>query len=245
MGGGCGPRVITLLAQGGTLAAGMAVALDPEEERHLAVRRVVAGERVRLLDGVGRRAEGSLVIEGKRPRVVVESVTEEEQPVPLVLAVGAGDRERFLLLVEQAAQLGATEIVPLETARAGSVATKLREAHLERARRRALESIKQCGSAWAPTIAEPATPGEFLQRPRAGRRWLADAAGAVPGPLGATETLTVAVGPEGGFTATERAEFLEADFVPVRLGPHLLRFETAALAALTVAWRARERDRHG
>jgi 16S rRNA (uracil1498-N3)-methyltransferase len=176
---------------------------------------------------------------------MVESVAEEPEPAPLILAVGAGDRERFLLVVEQAAQLGATEIVPLETARAGSVATKLREAHLEKARRRALESIKQCGSAWAPTIADPATPGEFLQRRHSGRRWLADAAGAVPGALGIAESLIVAVGPEGGFTATERAAFLEADFEPVRLGPHLLRFETAALAALTIAWRARERDRNG
>ncbi len=237
--------MITLLARAGTLAAGMAVDLDSDEEHHLAVRRVTAGERIRLLDGAGRRGEGSLVMEGKRPRVVVESVAEEGPPVPLILAVGAGDRERFLLLVEQAAQLGATLIVPLETARAGSVATKLREGHLERARRRALEAIKQCGSAWAPTIAEPATPGEFLQRPGAGRRWLADAEGATPDTLGATEPLTVAVGPEGGFTATERAAFLEADFVPVRLGPHLLRFETAALAALAIAWRAREQDRHG
>ena len=237
--------MITLLAPVGTLVAGKAVSLEAEEERHLAVRRAGAGERIQLLDGSGRRAEGGLVVDGKQHRVMVERVVEEAGPVPLVLAVGAGDRERFLLLVEQAAQLGATEIVPLETARAGSVATKLREAHLEKARRRALEAIKQCGSAWAPTVSEPATPGEFLRRPRPGRRWLADAEGAMPGSLGAAEPLVVAVGPEGGFTATERAAFLDAEFEPVRLGPHLLRFETAALAALTIAWRARERDQHG
>lgn len=244
---GCGRRtgVITILAPAGTLTPGTAVPLDPDEERHLAVRRVTAGARVQLLDGAGRRAEGTLFVEGKRISIVVESVTDETAPVPLILAVGAGDRERFLLLVEQAAQLGATEIVPLETARAASVATKLREAHLERARRRALEAIKQCGSAWAPSITEPMTPSEFLTRPRSGPGWLADAEGSVPGGLGETEPLTIAVGPEGGFTATETAEFLEADFLPVRLGPHLLRFETAAVAALTTAWRAREREGHG
>ena len=237
--------MITILAPAGTLAPGAAVPLDSDEEHHLAVRRVAPGARVQLLDGAGRRAEGALSIEGKRARIVVESVADEPAPLPLILAVGAGDRERFLLLVEQAAQLGATEIIPPETARAASVATKLREAHLERARRRALEAIKQCGSAWAPSITEPMTPAEFLTRPRSGQGWLADAEGSVPGALSATEALTVAVGPEGGFTATETAEFLEADFVPVRLGPHLLRFETAAMAALTIAWRARERDRHG
>jgi 16S rRNA (uracil1498-N3)-methyltransferase len=237
--------VITFLARAGTLAAGAAVTLDPEEEHHLAVRRTGSGERVRLVDGAGRRAEGALTIEGRRPRIVVESVFDEAAPAPLILAVGAGDRERFLLLVEQATQLGATEIVPLETARAASVATKLREAHLERARRRAREALKQCGSAWAPGITGPMTPAEFVSRPRMGRGWLADAEGTVPGTLGETEPLTIAVGPEGGFTASEAAGFLEAEFAPVRLGPHLLRFETAAVAALTMAWRARERDRNG
>lgn len=245
MGGGGGPRVITLLAPVGTLVAGQAVILEPEEARHLAVRRAAAGERIRLLDGSGRCADGVLRVDGKKHSVMVEAVVVEAEPVPLVLAVGAGDRERFLLVVEQAAQLGATGIVPLETARAGSVATKLRETHLEKARRRALESIKQCGSAWAAVVSEPATPGEFLRQARAGRRWLADSEGTMPASLGAREPLVVAVGPEGGFTATERAAFLDSEFEPVRLGPHLLRFETAALAALTIAWHAREQDRHG
>jgi 16S rRNA (uracil1498-N3)-methyltransferase len=237
--------MITLLAPAGSLAAGTPVALDAEEEHHLTVRRAAAGERVRLLDGAGRRAEGSLLVAGKRVTILVDSVVDEPAPVPLILAVGAGDRERFALLVEQAAQLGATEIVPLETARAASVATKLRDAHLERVRRRGREALKQSGSAWAPVISEPMTPAEFLERPRAAQRWLADAEGGIAGALPAEAPLTIAIGPEGGFTPAERTGFLQAEFAPVRLGPHLLRFETAAVAALTLAWQARQRDRHG
>ncbi len=237
--------MITVLARAGSLAAGTPVALDAEEEHHLTVRRASTGDRVRLLDGAGRRAEGTLVVEGKRVAILVESVVDEPAPAPVTLAVGAGDRERFGLLVEQAAQLGATEIVPLETARAASVATRLRDTHLERVRRRAREAIKQCGTAWAPTIAATLTPAEFLERPRTGRGWLADAEGTVPGSVSADEALTVAIGPEGGFTPAEAAGFLQADFTPVRLGPYLLRFETAAVAALTMVWRARLGDRHG
>lgn len=236
--------MITLLARAGSLAAGATVELEPDEEHHLGVRRASAGERIRLLDGAGTVAEGALLLEGRRARVRLDAVRAEPAPVPLALAVGAGDRERFLQLVEQAAQLGATEIVPLETTRAASVATRIRAAHLEKGRRRALEAIKQCGSAWAPVISEPMSPGEFVATRRAGRCWLAEAGGGVALELEADEPLTVAVGPEGGFTATETAGFLEAGFEPVRLGPHLLRFETAAVAALTMAWWVRQRDGH-
>jgi 16S rRNA (uracil1498-N3)-methyltransferase len=55
----------------------------------------------------------------------------------------------------------------------------------------------------------------------------------------------IVVGPEGGFSSEERRSLLGAGFRPVRLGRHLLRFETAALAALTAAWLSREEGVHG
>jgi 16S rRNA (uracil1498-N3)-methyltransferase len=74
---------------------------------------------------------------------------------------------------------------------------------------------------------------EFLGATR-GTRWVADAEGGGAPPLGPDEPVTVAVGPEGGFTPSERAVLLAAGFLPVRLGPRVLRFETAAVAAATV-----------
>ena len=65
------------------------------------------------------------------------------------LAVGAGDRDRFGWLVEKAAELGVTTLVPIETARTTGVATRLRGKHLEKLRRQALEAIKQSGAPWA------------------------------------------------------------------------------------------------
>jgi 16S rRNA (uracil1498-N3)-methyltransferase len=237
--------MITILAQPGSLAAGATLTLGAEEEHHLAVRRASPETEVQLLDGAGARAHGRLVETGGRVAVLVDRVTLEPAPIETVLAVGAGDRDRFGTLVEQAAQLGATRLVPLETDRTASVATRLREGHLERVRRRAREAIKQSGAAWAPEVGPPQRVAEFLAHVHTGARWLADREGA-PGPdLPAEQALIIAVGPEGGFTPEERAAFTAAGFQPVRLGPHLLRFETAALAALTTAWHARERDRHG
>jgi 16S rRNA (uracil1498-N3)-methyltransferase len=236
--------VITVLVRPGSLVQGTTVTLEPEEEHHLAVRRAPPDAPVRLLDGEGTRAEGRLALKGRQVTVQVERVERMAAPAPTVLAVGAGDRDRFSLVVEQATQLGATRIVPLDTTWTASVATRLRESHLERVRRRARDAIKQCGAAWAPAVEDPLGLSDFLARERSGRAWLADAEGTMAATLGPAEAVTIAVGPEGGFTVEERAAFRAAAFVPVRFGPHLLRFETAALAALTVAWYARQRDRH-
>jgi 16S rRNA (uracil1498-N3)-methyltransferase len=237
--------MITLLARPGSLVAGASVQLDPEEEHHLTVRRAGPESAIELLDGAGTRAEGRLQHEGRRLTVRVERLTMEPEPTPTVLAVGAGDRERFGLIAEQAAQLGATRLVPLETLRSESVATRLRDTHLERVRRRAREAIKQSGAAWAPVVDEPLPLADFLTRARVGPAWLAEAGGGPAAALAADQPLTIAVGPEGGFADEECALFLAAGYRPVRLGPHLLRFETAALAALTTAWLARQRERHG
>jgi 16S rRNA (uracil1498-N3)-methyltransferase len=238
--------MITVLAGAGSLVPGERVIITADEEHHLAVRRAQAGEPVRVLDGAGARAEGRL-LPGDKGRIAVQlgQVEHEPRPVPMVLAVGAGDRDRFALLVEQAAQLGATAVIPLETERSASVAGRLKGAHLERIRRRGREAIKQCDTAWAPVVAEPVPLGAFLAQPPTGARWLAERDAGPPRALGSDEPLVVAVGPEGGFTAAERDLLLSAGFVAVRLGPHLLRFETAALAALTTAWLARQRDQHG
>lgn len=238
--------MITVLARAGSLVPGQRIDIPADEEHHLVVRRAQPGAAVRLVDGAGGRAEGRLHFgDGGRVAVQVGQVEQETPPVPVVLAVGAGDRDRFVLLVEQAAQLGATMVVPLETTRTASVASRLKGAHLERVRRRAREAIKQCDAAWAPAIADPVALPDFVARPPGGARWVAEREGTPSPALGAAEPLVVAIGPEGGFTAEERDLLASAGFVAVRLGPHLLRFETAALAALTTAWLARQRDRHG
>ncbi len=237
--------MITVLASAGSLVAGQRIAIEPEEERHLEVRRAQAGGRVRLLDGAGTWAEGQLLSSGGRLAVQVEQLEREPAPVAVILAVGAGDRDRFGVLAEQAAQLGATAVVPLQTAHTASVASRLKDSHLARVRRRAREAIKQSGTAWAPTISDPVSLEGFLAHAPAGARWLAERDGGLPATLGPAEPLVVAVGPEGGFTADERGLLESAGFLAVQFGPHLLRFETAALAALTTAWFLRQRDRHG
>ncbi|MGH7629643.1 MAG: RsmE family RNA methyltransferase [Gemmatimonadales bacterium] len=229
--------MIVLLERGGR-EEGLAGRLADGEEHHLRVRRASHGERVQLRDGAGLVGTGRLVRQREGWQVEVETARRVGRPPPLTLAVGAGDRERFEWLVEKAAELGVTAVTPLETELAAAVATRVRPQHLDKLRRRALEAVKQCGAAWAPEIRAPEPLPAFLARPLEGEGWLADPEGG-GADVDAGEPLTVLVGPEGGLTETERAAVRAAGYRPVRLGPNVLRFETAAVAAAALAVAAR------
>ncbi len=229
--GGRGPHVTAVLVAPGSLEPGRRLELPEEEAHHLRVRRATTGQAVRLLDGAGGIGEGMLAALGPRWAVTVGAVRLVPPPPALVLAVGAGDRERFALVVEKAAELGATAVIPLETDRSRNVAGRVRPGHLERLRQRGREALKQCSGAWAPDVSEP-TPLDVLLAGAEGARWVADGAGDLPPALGPASPVTVAVGPEGGLTEGERERLAGGGFAPVRLGPRILRFETAAIAAL-------------
>jgi 16S rRNA (uracil1498-N3)-methyltransferase len=237
--------MITLLATPGSLVSGASVLLSDEESHHLRVRRGDAGERVRVTDGQGVMAIATVGRQGRGVAASIEEVEQVPRPAPLVVAVGAGDRDRFALMIEKATELGATAIVPLETERTGAVATRLRESGIPKLQRRALEAVKQCGSAWAPVIAQPVDLVTFVRMAGPGVCWLADADGAAPGALDPAEPVTIAVGPEGGLTDQERALLLRSGFTPIRFGANVLRFETAVWAGLSVVWQARQRGPHG
>jgi 16S rRNA (uracil1498-N3)-methyltransferase len=234
-----------VLVQRGSGEAGKRVGLDESEVRHLRVRRARDGEIVEILDGAGLRATGPLVQTGKEWWVEVQNAIREPRPAELTLAVAAGDRDRFSWMVEKAVELGVTRILPLETARSSGVATGIRDAHLGRLRRQVLEATKQCGVAWAAQVEEPLSLDDFRGRPLAGPGWLADRSGAPPPTRLGGNAMTVVIGPEGGLTDAERAGLVAAGYRPVVLGPHTLRFETAAIAAAVLATTARMRGSHG
>jgi 16S rRNA (uracil1498-N3)-methyltransferase len=227
-----------VLLEAGDWTGGPAGRLAEGEEHHMRVRRARDGERVQLRDGAGLVGTGRLLRQGRSWEVEVDAARRVGRQPALTLAVGAGDRERFEWLVEKAAELGVTAIAPLETECSAAVATRLRAPQVEKLRRRALEAVKQCGTAWAPEVREPEPLAMFLARNPDGARWLADSDGGGAG-AGGGGPLTVLVGPEGGLTDAERAAARAAGYRPVRLGPNVLRFETAAVAAAALAMAAR------
>ncbi|MFL5460931.1 MAG: RsmE family RNA methyltransferase [Gemmatimonadales bacterium] len=232
-------------AAGALWAVGKRVSLDEHEIHHLKVRRAKDGEPVEVLDGAGLIGTGTLVRLGREWMVEVGSVKLQPVPAPLTLAVAMGDRDRFSWMVEKSVELGVTRIVPLQSERTAGVATRLKDVHLDRLRRSALDAIKQCGAAWVPSIDAPRTFTAFAREPVGGTAWLADEAG-VPAPASLSEgAVTVIIGPEGGLTSTERETVVGAGYQLVSLGLHTLRFETAAVAAAAAVTHARMRSARG
>jgi len=229
----------------GSAVVGTRATLDQSEAHHLRVRRAREDEGVEVLDGSGLIGTGRLVRVGSDWMVEIQSALRQPAQAQVTLAVAAGDRDRFTWMAEKAVELGVSTIVPLETARTAGVATRLRNAHREKLRRAVLEATKQCGAAWAPTVEPSLALEEFLARPIQGIGWLADPAGAPPPATLDDTPLTAVIGPEGGFTAEERAALVSAGYRPVALGANTLRFETAALAAAAAAGTARLRGNHG
>jgi 16S rRNA (uracil1498-N3)-methyltransferase len=223
---------------------GQRVSLDEGEAHHLRVRRAREHEGVEVLDGAGLVGTGRLVRVGSDWVVDIETAERHTRRPDLTLAVAAGDRERFSWMAEKAVELGVTAIVPLETERTAGVATRLRAAHVAKLRRTVLEATKQCGAAWAPTVEAPVPLSEFVGRPIPGQGWLADPSGSTPPAVLDGTPLSVVIGPEGGFSSEERNVLVDAGYKPKVLGPHTLRFETAALAAAAVAATARMRGEH-
>lgn len=209
--------------------------LPAEERHHLEVRRAKAGEAVELLDGAGLVGQGVLVADGRSWAVELTSVVRRVPLPSLSLLVGAGDRDRFTWLVEKAVELGVTRLTPLETVRSRNVATRIRADHRDKLERRALEALKQSGGAWTLELAPPTPIADAAARTTEPVRWLADPAGRSPDAIGPDTPITIAVGPEGGFVEDERDLLIRHGFVPVRFGPRVLRFETAALAAAAIA----------
>jgi len=237
---------VIVLVEPGRCAAGASIGLVEGESHHLRVRRARDGEHVELRDGAGLTGTGRLTRSERDWAVVIERAERRPAPAALVLAVGAGDRDRFAAVVEKAVELGVTAIVPVVTDRVAGVASRLRPSHLEKLRRLALESVKQSGNPWACEVHEPLSLADLLARSADGARWLADPAGEPPAArLREADAATFLVGPEGGLTAAERSASIGAGFRPIALGPHILRFETAALAAAGAVQAARLRGRDG
>jgi len=160
----------------------------------------------------------------------------------LELAFGVAARGRTLWLVEKAVELGVAALQPVDLARSVSVADAARSpAFWRKAERRAAAALTQSGGANLPELLPTCTLEEYLHRterePGEYRVALERDAG-VPLLDVLTEwngrgRIRLLVGPEGGITAEEREACGEAGFRFASLGDRTLRFETAAVAAVS------------
>jgi 16S rRNA (uracil1498-N3)-methyltransferase len=208
----------------------------PEAAAHHAIRvlRLRDGDPVALFDGRGGEYEARLSVAG---RGVVTAHTgthqdvERESPLSVVLVQGVSSSDKMDFTVQKAVELGVAAIHPVLTERAVVRLNDERgEKKLAHWRRIAIAACEQCGRNRLPEIAAPVALDRY--RASGGAKVLLSPAATRKLSTLATGPLTLAAGPEAGFSDGEERLLERAGFVPASLGPRTLRTETAALAAL-------------
>jgi len=226
----------------GKLEAGAALELPPETAAHIArVLRARVGDGLVLFNGDGHEWSGQIEsVRGARVRASIGpgSFVDRESAlaVTLVQSVPRGDRMDFI--VQKATELGVARIVPTLSQRS-VVRLDARQCEAKATHWRAVvvSACEQCGRNRIPAVDEPRQLIDYLGAAAGGGTRLVlepdadgDGDGAKWNVAGSVE---IAIGPEGGFAPDELEAFRVAGFKRVRLGPRILRAETAAIAALT------------
>ncbi len=226
----------------GKLGNGSEVRLPPDVAHHAArVLRLAVGDAVTVFDGNGGEFEAR-IIRMDRGELTIKTgahfPVEREPAIEILLAQGLSSGDRMDLTLQKSVELGVAAIQPVATERS---VVKLRD---ERAARRAehwqklvISACEQCGRNRVPPVAPLLGFGEWLAQLVPSRDELRlmlspDAALSLRELEPVRGRLILLAGPEGGLAPGEAQAAQSRGFVPVRLGPRVLRTETAALAAL-------------
>ncbi len=216
--------------------ASLTVQLAGAEAHHLLhVMRVVRGESVKLFDGSGNEFQAEIAASGRdwvELRVTSSAPVDRELAGELVVAVALpkGDRQR--VLIEKLVELGVSSIVPLITACGVAQCSEQVSMRLERA---VIEASKQCGRNRLMKIGNPMTCEAWFSIANCATKLIAHPGGQSIRKIPWSSTVAIAVGPEGGFTNDEVALAVAHRWQPTRLGPRILRVETAAIFLSTLA----------
>jgi 16S rRNA (uracil1498-N3)-methyltransferase len=224
------------------LAPGRRHTIEGDAANHIArVLRLEPGAPLTVFDGRG--GEYSARIEALlKSAVIIEvqarSPSSRESSLSLTLAQGVSRGERMDWVVQKATELGVSRIIPVLTERTVvKLDAKQSERKLAHWHGIAVAACEQSGRDKIPDIVAPLSLPDFLRAidPQTTRLLLSPTGTQRVTDLNAPERkIVVLIGPEGGLAETEQRAAIGAGFLAVRMGPRVLRTETAAVAALTL-----------
>ena len=213
----------------------------PEAQAHYIGRvlRMAPGAAVQLFDGSGREFVGQLLEVGKKSvRVQLDEVKpgQAESPLRIHLGQGLSRGERMDWAIQKATELGVAEITPIVTERCEvRLKDERADKRLAHWRQVAISACEQCGRSTVPPVHAPVTLAQWLASTEADLKLVLHPV-AAPLTQHATPTrLAFLIGPEGGLNDAEVEHALQQGFHAARLGPRVLRTETAPVVALSVA----------
>ena len=215
--------------------------LAADEAHHCRqVLRLSAGDPVTIFDGRGQTAQCAITaITNHAARLKILSQTSAPALRCRITLAQAVPKKSMDLIVQKATELGVAAIVPVVSERT-IVRLDENAPKLDRWREIALESCKQCGNNWLPSILPPRAAQELFANP--GPFDLKLIASLQPGaqplpqllPARMPASVLVLIGPEGDFTPAEISAAQAAGCQPLSLGSLVLRAETAAIYALSI-----------
>lgn len=221
------------------LQAGERLALPEDAATHLVrVLRLREGEGCVLFNGDGHDYAATLESAGKREvrvRIDGAAVVGNESPLRITLLQGIARGEKMDWILQKATELGVAAFVPVTSERSevrlDAERADKRVAHWRSVVRSACE---QSGRAVVPAVAAPQSLAGALDALPTGKCFLLDPfADDAIGSIDLQDPACVlAIGPEGGWSPRDREQLLAAGFNGLRLGPRILRTETAGLAAI-------------
>ncbi|MEB3306935.1 MAG: RsmE family RNA methyltransferase [Cyanobacteriota bacterium] len=228
-------------------AAGSALGLLPAERHYLErVLRLRTGERFAISDGAGHLWSAQLSSCGAVLEQPLDGpLRSEPPPKPQLHLAVAMPRQDAAVMARMVCELGIDALLPLQ-ARRSSPGRAVRSERLSAVLR---EAEEQCERLWTLELRPEQPSCRLLERPPAGRGLLATTREQdLPllaqqleriDPASAGSGLTLAIGPEGGWSPDEIAMAVGAGWQPVSLGATILRVSTAAVAgaAALVSWR--------
>jgi len=235
-------RVIRVFTEQSPTKLGEEITLPARESSHLArVLRIKEGDPVEVLDGRGGRFSAQcLQVNRSSVSVQINEVHQASAQVPSVrMAIALGKGNKWDDLIRPLTEFGLAVLTPLLTERTeGSISPSKLQDKKERWQKLAQEACKQSGNTWMPKFDDPITYTEFVSGISQNEDcWMTSLTPYTTSfaPRRNAERISIFVGPEGGWSPQEEEIAQAAGVNSFSLGPHVLRFETAAVSALAVA----------
>jgi 16S rRNA (uracil1498-N3)-methyltransferase len=222
-----------------SLSIGTESVLEAAPSHHLAtVLRAKTDQPVELFNGDGNSYSARIVaLQKKSVTVVIDActTTTNESPLAIHLGIGISKGDRFDYVLQKSTELGVTAITPLLTERVEVRLDYERgEKKLEHWRQVVISACEQSGRNVVPLVHAPQKLADWTAQCQAERKFvLHHRADAALSPAQKPKTTALLIGPEGGLSQAEIALAQNNGFEAWRLGPRVLRTETAPLAAIT------------
>ena len=227
------------------LAPGARIALPEAAAAHLLrVLRLREGDACVLFNGDGHDYDARIIATGKRGgevEVTGRRAVDNESPLRITLLQGIARGEKMDLILQKATELGVARIVPLQSQRSE---VRLEGARLDKRvehwRAVVVSACEQCGRARMPQVEQPVALDAVAAATEAAALRLTlhpQGEHALPSlaprmPADGAVAIAIAIGPEGGWGPRDRVQLRAAGYEGLRLGPRILRTETAGLAAI-------------